>query len=81
MATKKKGLTSIQPGTKEMADYLSVGYGMTLEEARQIIKERDADPHVHPYDQYRKAKGFLEAYNAKPEVISTRPGWKRTRGG
>ena len=73
----KPKLTSIKPGTPEMAAYLEVGYGMSLERAKAIIKERTADPHTHPYELYEKAQAMLAAYNAKPEVIDTVPGWKR----
>ena len=82
MATKKKpAISKIEPGTPEMAERLSVGYGMTLEEAKEIIAERKNDPATHPYERYRNAQAFLEAYDAVPQVISTTPGWKRERGG
>ena len=81
MATRKKTeMSSIKPGTPEMADRLSVGYDMTLDEANEIIKERKADPNSHPYKRYRDAQAFLQAYQATPQVISTTPGWKRTQG-
>ena len=74
-------MSRIEPGTPEMAERLSVGYGMTLEEAKLIIKEREANPQTHPYERLVKAQAFLQAYTATPQVISTRPGWKRSRGG
>ena len=81
MATKKKQVMSkIEPGTPEMADRLSVGYGMTLDEAKEIIVERKNDPASHPYERMRNAQAFLEAYDAVPQVISTTPGWKRNKG-
>ena len=64
-----------------MAERLSIGYGMTLEEAKEIIAERKNDPNSHPYKRYRDAQAFLQAYTATPQVISTTPGWKRSRGG
>ena len=81
MATAKSKMSSIKPGTKEMAERLSVGYGMTLDEANEIIKERKDNPQSHPYERLRKAQAFLEAYKATPQVVSTTPGWKRSRGG
>ena len=82
MVTKKKPeMSSIKPGTPEMAERLSIGYGMTLEEAKLIIKERADNPQTHPYERLVKAQAFLQAYTATPQVISTTPGWKRSRGG
>jgi len=74
-------MSKIEPGTPAMAERLSVGYGMTLEEAQEIIKERKADPAAHPYERYRAAQAFLEAYQARPQVIAQNPGWKRTPQG
>jgi len=67
----------IKPNTPEMAQYLSAGYQMTLEQAKAIIKERDADPATYPYEVYAKAKAFLAAYETAPTAVSTDPGWKR----
>ena len=71
----------IEPGTPEMEAFLGAGYGMSIKDAEQIIRERDENPLVHPYERYVDAKAFLQAYTATPEVISTTPGWKRERGG
>ncbi len=76
-ATEK--LIKYEPGSKELEALLSSGYGMNKEEAETIIKERAANPHTHPYEEYKKAKAFLEALNSTPQVVSTRPAWKRTR--
>lgn len=69
----------IQPGSESHEAMLAGGYGMSKAEAEAIIKERDADPLTHPYDEYKKAKAMLAALNAKPKVISKKPGWKRDR--
>jgi len=53
---------------------------MTVKTAETIIKERDADPVRWPLEKYEAAQALLEAYKAKPQVISTRPRWQRTRG-
>jgi hypothetical protein len=66
--------------TPEMEALLSVGYGMDLAKAKAIIKEREADPHTHPYESYEKAQAFIEAYEAdekKLQPTSKRQGWKR----
>lgn len=69
---------AVQPKTKEMENLLGSGYGgMTVEKAKTIIKERGENPLLWPYEMYEKAKAFLEAYEAKPQVIDTQPGWKR----
>ena len=76
---RAKQIQRIQPGSEEMERFLGVGYQMTKEEAERIIKERDKDPHLWPFEVYQKAKAFLAALDATPEVVSTRPGWKRTK--
>lgn len=59
---------------------LAGGYGMTKEDAERIIAERDAKPERWPYEEYKKAKAFLEALAVrKPQPSSSRPGWERTR--
>lgn len=65
------------PGSKGLANLLAAGYGMTVEDARQIIKEREENPHTHPYEVYRNAKALLEAFMAKVAVIDTEPGFQR----
>jgi len=80
---KITALEAAQPmvklGSPEHATLLSTGYGFTVEEAKQIIKERDADPRVWPFEMYRKAKAMLEAFNVKKHVVyNTRQPW-RTR--
>lgn len=69
----------VKPGTPEMESLLAAGYGMTLEEAQQIVKERDANPQMYPFDVYQKAKAFIAAYGAKPQVISDKPPWRTRR--
>jgi hypothetical protein len=67
--------------TPQMEALLQAGYGMTVQEAQAIIKERDADPVRWPLEEYRKAQALLAAYNAKDlRPSSTRAGWRRTRG-
>ena len=64
------------PKTPELAAFLAAGYGMTIEKAQLIIKERKADPNLWPYEMLEKAEALLAAYEAKPQVISTRKPWQ-----
>ncbi len=69
---------SIQPGTPEMEQYLQAGYGgMTVEQAKHIIKTRNENPFYYPFEMEVKAKAFLAAYEAVPVAVDTTPGWKR----
>lgn len=70
---------NVQPGTEPMEKLLQVGYRMDLAEARLIIKERESDPHTHPYEAYKRAKAMLAAFEGTPRVVSQRQGWKRDR--
>ena len=70
----------VKPKTKALEALLESGYGMSLSKAQAIVKERPERPELWPYEQYEKAQAFLAAYEAKPVVTSTRPGWRRTRG-
>ncbi len=67
----------IEPGSKAHQALLESGYGMTVEKAKQIIKERKENPLLWPYDLYEKAENMLAALNAKPQVIDQTPGWRR----
>lgn len=57
---------------------LASGYGMSAEDARRIIKEREANPALWPYEEYQKARALLAALKTKPVAVSTRQPW-RTR--
>ena len=76
MADKKQQPTiqRIEPGSKAMEQYLSVGYGMTVDQAKLIIAERDKNPALWPYEEYKKAKAMLAAFDAKPVAVSKRKG-------
>ena len=67
----------IKPKTKAMEALLMAGYGMSIATAEQIIKERKDNPQSWPFEKYEAAMAMIEAYKATPQVISTRPGWKR----
>lgn len=80
---KIRALEMAQPmvklGSKEHEALLATGYRFDKAEAQKIIKERDADPRVWPFEMYQKAKAFLEALNIKKVLpSSTRKPW-RTR--
>ena len=83
-ADKIKALEAAQPHVKpktaQMEALLQAGYGMTVAEAKTIIKERKENPVTWPLEEARKAEAMLAAYEATPQVISTRQGWRRTRG-
>lgn len=71
----------VKPKTEEMEALLMAGYGFSVNDAKTIIKERDANPQSWPLDEYRKAKAMLAAYEAKDvRPSSQRLGWTRTRG-
>jgi len=70
----------IRPKTSEMARLLETGYNMTLQKAQTIIKERNERPELWPYEKFEAAQNFIAAYEAKPQVISERRPWRRTRG-
>jgi len=65
-----------KPGSKEMAAFLEAGYGMSVQKAQTIIKEREENPAAWPYEVYEKALAMLEAWKAKPEAVSTRKAWR-----
>jgi len=67
----------VEPKTKEMELHLQAGYGFSVAEAKELVKQREADPTSIPWDTYKAAQAMLAAYEAKPAVVSTRPGWKR----
>ena len=67
----------IEFGSPEHAALLASGYGMTIEDAKQIIKERDKDPRLWPFEKYQQAKAMLAAFNAKPSlIINTKQPWR-----
>ena len=70
----------VKPKSKEMEALLMTGYNMTIATAKKIIKERDENPQMWPIERYEMAQAMLAAYEATPEVISTRAGWKRSVG-
>lgn len=67
----------IKPGSKEHQILLESGYGMTVDEAKQIIELRQSDPATYSIDDVRKARAMLEAFKATPKIISKKPGWVR----
>ena len=74
----KEPVITIKPNTPEMAAYLEVGYGMSLEKVQTILKEQPERPELWPYEVYEKAQAFMQAYTSSPEPISDRPAWKLT---
>lgn len=75
MANQVSKQSRIEPKTKEMENYLSVGYnGLTVAQAREIIAARAKDPATYPYSEQQRAEAFLAAYNSAPVAISKRIG-------
>jgi hypothetical protein len=70
---------SIKPGTPEMEMLLQSGYPFSVDEAKRIIKEREANPASVPYERYVQADAMVKAYTAKPIAIDKMPGWKRQK--
>ena len=64
-------------GSKEHQALVEGAYGMTVEKANTIVKERPANPQLYPYDLFEKAQAMLEALKTKPITIDTDPGWTR----
>lgn len=57
---------------------LSPAYGgLNRDMAKQIIKEREADPHLWPWEKYQQAKKFLAVLDSKPGITATQPHWNR----
>jgi hypothetical protein len=80
MTEPKHVTVSIKPKTPQMEAYLQAGYpDMSVEKAKQIIKERRENPAMWPYEVLERAEAFLAAYESSPQVIATNPGWKRDR--
>lgn len=78
---KIQALEDAQPkvafGSPEHAALLASGYGFTVEEAKQIIKEREANPQSWPFEEYQKAKAMLAAFAVKKPVNhNTKRPWR-----
>lgn len=69
----------VEPGTERMEQLLAVGYPDigTIENAKQIIAEREKNPALYPFEIYQRARAMVAAFTAKSRPISTRPGWRR----
>jgi hypothetical protein len=67
----------VRPRTPEMANLLSAGYQMTVEEAQSIVAARKQDSTTYSIAEVRKAEALLAAYSATPKVVARRPMWKR----
>jgi len=66
-------------GSEALAALLSASYGFSVADAEKIKAEREKDPALHPYELYKRACAMLEALANAPQVVSTRPGWRRSR--
>lgn len=68
-------------GSERHQAMIEGAYGMTVAEAKLIVKEWEADHKNYPLDEVKRARAVLAAASAKPVPTSTRPGWKRERMG
>lgn len=68
----------VEFGSEAHERRLSAAYdGLTREDAELIIKEREKDPHLWPWDKYQQAKRFLKELDGKPKPVSTKKHWTR----
>jgi|GEM_PF-5232615 len=72
IAMLEKAQPMIKPKTMAMAMLLEAGYGMSIEQARKVISERDKNPVAWPLEEYSKANAMLAAYEAKAKPTSSR---------
>lgn len=73
-------ITKVEYGSPEHEALISIGYnGLTVKQAKQIVKERAEKPELWPWEEYMKAQAVIAAHAATPIVVSTREGWKRGR--
>jgi len=70
-------VTVIEPGTQEMELLLQAGYDMTIDEAKQILREYKENILAHDRQTVKNAKAVLAAFTSKASVTSTTPAWKR----
>ena len=82
-----KRLEDAQPhvsfGSAEHAALLASGYGFTIEEARQILREREKNPVLYPFEVEQKCRAMIAAFEAKPLKVpfNTKQPWRvRPRG-
>lgn len=69
----------IVQGSKGHEALLTSGYGITKEEAQQIIDEHTKDPRQWPFAETQKARAYLAALNAKKLTPSdSTPHWVRS---
>ena len=87
-AEKMQALADAQPkvefGSPEHASLLAAGYGMTIEQARTIIKERAEKPELWPYEKFEQATAMIAAFEANPKThgpSNTRQAWHRSSHG
>lgn len=76
----KDGVPVVEYGSPQHLTMLEVGYGMSADDARLVIKEREQNPALHSHEDVKRAKAMLAAIsptNLNPS--SSRPGWKRQR--
>ncbi|GAH01803.1 unnamed protein product [marine sediment metagenome] len=82
MAKKNKEVEVVKHGSEGHDALLASGYGMTVEDARMIIKERAADSSTYSIKEVRNAQAMIAAFEVGPKElrpISTTPRWVRQK--
>jgi len=76
LSDEEKYLPHIKPGTPAMESLLAAGYPKirTKAHALEIIKTRKENPALIPFELAEDAQAFLDALEAKSEVIDPEPG-------
>ena len=72
----------VEFGSERHERIISPAYGgLTREKAELIIREREAEPTLWPYERYEQAKSFLAVLDRKPGITATKPAWRREEVG
>lgn len=79
MATKNyDDVERVAHGSDKHAELLAVGYQMTAEDAKAIVKANKETPGVYSLPEVRKAEAMLAALKyGKPPVVAKRKAWVR----
>ena len=77
-----KGAQIVERGSEQHIAMIESGYGMTMGDARAVIKEREQNPAMHSIEDAKKARAMLaqvKPTKAQLQPSSDKKGWKRKR--
>jgi len=77
-----KGAQVVERGSPQHIGMIESGYGMMVEDAHAVIKEREQNPALHSIEDAKKARAMLaqiKPTKAQLQPSSDKPGWKRKR--